>query len=102
MQQNSSGNFGFTVQHYIVTDAGDFVNADEAQATAMQVQGASPPLFAIVTYPVHITGGTGKFAHATGDITNIGEVRVPNFASGDLGGGTLILRYSGQICFATP
>jgi hypothetical protein len=101
-EQNSSGNFVFTVQHHIVTDEGDFVSADEAQATAMQVTGASPPLFAIVTYPVHITGGTGKFAHATGDITNIGEVRVPNFASGDLSGGTLILRYSGQICFATP
>ena len=100
--QQSGGNFVFTVQHHIVTDEGDFVFANEAQATAMPVQGAPHPLFAIVTYPVHITGGTGKFAHATGDITNIGEVQVPNFASGDLSGGTLILRYSGQICFATP
>ena len=100
--QQSGGNFVFTVQHHIVTDEGDFVFANEAQATAMPVQGAPHPLFAIVTYPVHITGGTGKFAGATGDITNIGEVQVPNFASGDLSGGTLILRYSGQICFATP
>jgi len=38
----------------------------------------------------------------TDDITNIGEVGVPNFANGDLSGGTLILRYSGDVCFATP
>ena len=93
----------FTVQHHIVTDEGDFVSADEAQATAMPVKDAPHPLFAIVTYPVDITGGTGKFVGATGDITNIGEVSVPNFASNEpLNGGTLILRYSGQICFATP
>lgn len=100
----SAGNLVFTVQHHMVTDEGDFVSANEAHATVMQVQGAPQPLFAIVTYPVHIIGGTGKFAGATGDITNIGEVSVPNFNSSTdpLKDGTLILRYSGQICFATP
>ena len=88
----------FTVQHHIVTDEGDFVYADEAQATAMPVQGATSPLFAIVL--VH--RGTEKFAGATGDITNIGEVSVPNFASNSLDGGTLILRHGGQVCLATP
>jgi len=72
----SGGNLVFTVQHHILTDDGDFVFANEAQATAMPVAGAPQPLFAIVTYPVHISGGTGKFARATGDITNIGEVQV--------------------------
>jgi hypothetical protein len=98
----SGENLVFTVQHHIVTDSGDFVFADEAHATVVEVTGAPAPLFAIVTYPVHITGGTGKFAGATGDITNIGEVSVPNFASNDLSGGTLILRYSGHVCFSTP
>jgi hypothetical protein len=68
----------------------------------MLMQGAPHPLFAIVTYPVHITAGTGKFADATRDITNIGEVSVPNFASNSLDGGTLILRHGGQVCLATP
>jgi len=40
---------------------------------------------------VHISGGTGKFAGATGDLINIGEA--------DLQLGTAI-RYSGQVCFA--
>jgi hypothetical protein len=98
--QQTGNTFVFTVQHHIVTDEGDFVNAREASATTVQVPGATPPLFAIVTYPVTIIpGGTGKFANATGMITNIGEVQVPGFATGDLSGGTLILRYSGNICF---
>jgi hypothetical protein len=101
--QQTGNTFVFTVQHHIVTDEGDFVNAKEALATTVQLQGVTPPLFAIVTYPVSIIpGGTGKFANATGTITNIGEVQVPGFATGDLSGGTLILRYSGNICFPTP
>jgi len=48
----------------------------------------SQTLFAIITYPIHITGGTGKFAGATGDLTNIGEV--------DLGAKATVFRYSGQ------
>ena len=49
-------------------------------------------LFAVITYPVHITGGTGKFAGAIGDIKNVGEV--------DLAAQATIFRYSGQVCFA--
>ena len=96
----SGNNLVFTVQHHIVTDSGDFIFADDAHATVVEVPGAPTPLFAIITYPVHIIGGTGKFAGATGHISNIGEVSVPNFATGDLSGGTLILRYSGHVCFA--
>src|SRR5215469_8973031 len=53
----SGENLVFTVQHHLVTDSGDFVFADEAHATVIRVPGAVTPLFAIVTYPVHITGG---------------------------------------------
>jgi hypothetical protein len=49
--------------------------------------------FAIVTYPLHLTGGTGRFAGATGDMNAIGEV--------DLVKGT-VFRYGGQVCFADP
>jgi len=47
-------------------------------------------VYAIITYPVHLTGGTGKFAQLSGDLNNIGEV--------DLNSGQIVLRYSGQLC----
>jgi len=83
-----SGTVVFHVQHHWVTESGDMLTFDPAVATTAPM---SQTLFAVITYPVHVTGGTGKFAGATGDITNIGEV--------DLIAGT-VFRYSGQVCFA--
>jgi hypothetical protein len=77
----------FHVQHHWVTESGDTLAFDEAAATSIPV---GSNLYAIVTYPTHLSGGTGKFAGATGDFTSIGEV--------DLNSGQLVLRYSGQIC----
>ncbi len=77
----------FHVQHHWVTESGDTIFFDPATATTIPI---SQTLFAVVTYPVHITGGTGKFAGASGQLTNIGEV--------DLVKGT-VFRYSGQVCF---
>lgn len=88
----------FHVQHHWVTETGDTLFFDPATATTAQV---APGLFAILTYPVHLSGGTGKFAGATGDFTsNIGEVNFPNFPN--VTGGITIFRYSGQVCFAQP
>jgi hypothetical protein len=50
-------------------------------------------MHATVAYIVHLTGGGGKSAGATGDFTNIGEV--------DLNSGQLVLHYSGKLCFGT-
>jgi len=83
-----SGTVVFHIQHHWVTESGDTLTFDPAVATTAPI---SQTLFAVITYPVHVTGGTGKFAGATGDITNIGEV--------DLTAGT-VFRYSGQVCFA--
>ena len=44
-------------------------------------------------YPIHLTGGTGRFAGAAGDMTAIGEV--------DLLEGT-VFRYGGEVCSAAP
>lgn len=87
-QPGSGNTVVFHVQHHWVTETGDTIFFDPAVATTIPV---SPTVFAIVTYPVHIKGGTGKFAGATGDLNNIGEV--------DLTSGT-VFRYSGQVCFA--
>lgn len=86
----------FHVQHHWVTETGDTLLFQQATATTVPI---APGLFAILTYPVHLVGGTGKFAGATGDFTSIGEVSLPN--APDVTGGTTIFRYSGQVCFAT-
>jgi hypothetical protein len=85
-----NGTTVFSVHHYWVTNAGDTIFVAPAQLTAFPV---APGLFAVVTYPVSITGGTGKFQGATGKLNLIGEA---DFNTGEIG-----LRYSGQICFAS-
>jgi hypothetical protein len=87
---NSDGTVSFRVQHHLVTDAGDAISF--APATAV-TQPLSATLFAILSYPVHISGGTGRYAKATGNLTAIGEV--------DLASGQTIFRYSGKVCLAT-
>ena len=89
----SGGTTIFTVQHHLVTQNGDTILVDPATATTKEVVPGSG-LYAILSYPVHIKGGTGKFAGATGDFTNIGAV--------DLNAGHTVFRYSGQVCFAAP
>ena len=90
-QPGAGGTLVFHVQHHWVTESGDTLTFDPAVATTIPVQN-SQTLFAIVTYPVHITGGTGKFAGAIGNLQNIGEV--------DLAAQATVFRYSGQVCFA--
>jgi hypothetical protein len=85
----------FHVQHHFVTETGDIIFVDPATATSVPI---GPGLFAILSYPVHISGGTGKFAGATGDVSNIGEVLLPH--APDTAGGTTVFRYSGHVCFA--
>jgi hypothetical protein len=89
----SSGTTIFTVQHHFVTQAGDTILVDQTTATTKEVTPGSG-LFAILNYPVHIKGGTGRYAGATGDFNNIGAA--------DLGSGRTVFRYSGQVCFAIP
>lgn len=88
-QPGAGGTLVFHVQHHWVTESGDTLTFDPAVATTAPL---SQTLFAVITYPVHITGGTGKFAGAIGDIKNIGEV--------DLAAQATVFRYSGQVCFA--
>jgi hypothetical protein len=89
-QPGPNGTVIFHVQHHWVTESGDNIYLDPAVATTVPVQN-SQTRFAIITYPSHITGGTGQFAGATGEVNYFGEA--------DLVSGTA-LRYSGQVCFA--
>jgi hypothetical protein len=87
--QNSDGTASFTVQHYFVSESGDTITF--ARATAMTMP-LSATRFAIIDYPVHINGGTGKYANATADLDSIGEV--------DLASGQTVFRYTGKLCLA--
>jgi len=89
-QPGAGNTLAFHVQHHWVTESGDTLSFDPATATTVPL---SQTLFAIVTYPLHLTAGTGRFAGATGDLNAIGEV--------DLVNGT-VFRYSGQVCLAVP
>jgi hypothetical protein len=93
----ANGTTVFTVQHHFVTEAGDTLIWAPANATVAPV---GPGLVAVVSYPMQLTGGTGKFAGATGTLHNIGEVSLPNFPG--LAGLETVFRYTGQVCFAEP
>ena len=77
-----------TVQHHWVTDDGETLNFDQATVHGAFV---APGLLAVTEYKAHFSGGTGRFANATGDLSNIGEV--------DFNTGHAILRYSGTVCY---
>lgn len=87
--QNSDGTVTFVVQHHLVTESGDTITFDPATALTMPV---SATRFAVLNYPVHITGGSGRYAKAKGDLSAIGEV--------DLGLGQTVFRYTGKVCRA--
>jgi hypothetical protein len=89
----ANGTTVFTVQHHFVTEAGDTITVAPAIATVAPV---GPGLVAVVSYPLQITGGTGKFAGATGMLQAIGEVSLPNFPT--FAGLATVFRYSGQVC----
>jgi hypothetical protein len=88
-QPGDNGTLIFHVQHHWVTESGDTLFFDPAAATTLPL---SQSVFAIITYPVHLKGGTGKFTGATGELNAIGEL--------DLSSGT-VFRYSGHVCFAS-
>lgn len=78
----------FHVQHHWVSESGDVIGVDPATATTVEV---APNMYAVVTYPVHLNGGTGRFAGATGDLVNtLGEADFVN--------GRLVFRYTGTLC----
>ncbi len=77
------------MQHHLVTDAGDTILTAVATAVTTEV---APNPYAVLSYPVQITGRTGRFAGATGQFDNIGAA--------DLKTGRTVFRYSGQVCFA--
>jgi hypothetical protein len=76
-----------TVQHHWVTENGETLNIDSATLEGAYV---APGLLGVKDYKAHLSGGTGRFAHATGNMSFIGEL--------DLNTGHAVLRYTGSVC----
>jgi hypothetical protein len=89
--QNSNGTYN--VQHYWVTTTGDTITLKMAVLTPTYPTG-DPAIVAVPwgNYRSYITGGTGKFADATGYLDYFGMA--------DFTQDTLVLRYRGQVCYA--
>ena len=84
---------GTHVQGNMVTESGDTIYVDEAFATGGVTIPGSAVSAAFYPKGLKITGGTGRFAGASG-ILNI------LFGAGD--NDLFIFRYQGKICFAQP
>jgi hypothetical protein len=61
----ANGTTTVTVQHHLVTEIGDTVFIDQAQAIGVFV---TPDLFALTNYHFHLSGGTGRFEGATAGV----------------------------------
>ncbi len=81
-------------QHYWVTTAGDTINF--AQATLTPAPTDDPHVVAVRwgNYRSNITGGTGKYSEASGYLDYFGLA--------DFNKLTLVLRYSGIVCYQNP
>jgi hypothetical protein len=73
-----------------VTETGETLSFDDAYLTAIPT--STGLVLADYIDGVKMTGGTGRFADASGTIAAWGAV--------DLSKGQLVLRYEGKVCFA--
>jgi len=78
-----------------VTESGDTIYTDEADATPGSPITGSNVSAAFYPRGLNITGGTGRFAGAHGNLNIL-------FGAGDSVSGQFIYRYQGQICFTQP
>ena len=85
----ANGVIVFHNQHHWVTENGDTLSLEDADATAFPT--SMPALVAIsYTQGVQVNGGTGGFNGAKGTLTVWGAA--------DLSREQIVLRYEGQIC----
>lgn len=78
-----------SVQHHWVTDNGETLDIGQATLIGAYVD-QSVGLLGVKQYKAHLSGGTGRFANASGDLSFIGEI--------DFSTGHVVLRYSGSVC----
>ncbi len=90
--QGPNGTIILHNHHHWVTEAGDTILFDDAEATLFPT--SVPGLYAgSYLNGVKIIGGTGRFVNATGNLTS-------TYGAVDLPKGQVILRYEGHVCLA--
>jgi hypothetical protein len=87
-----NGSIIFHNHHQWVTESGDTLLFEDADATAFPTMSPLAPALLAVSYldGVAITGGTGRYAGASGKLAVFGAV--------DMSKQQLTLRYEGQVC----
>ena len=85
---SQNGLVDVTVHHHWVTVTGETLAIDQAHAYGIYV---APGLLAVTNYQVHVSGGTGRYQNASGDLNVIGEA--------DFNAGHLALRFTGHLCY---
>jgi hypothetical protein len=83
----------FHVLHHWVTESGDTIFLEEADATNYTIPSDPNHVLAVYRNGIVINGGTGRFEGATGTIFSFGAANLA------LGEG--VFRYSGTVCFPT-
>ncbi|MGI8769961.1 MAG: hypothetical protein ACR2JE_00840 [Acidobacteriaceae bacterium] len=90
LKQNPNGTLTFYNQHHWETETGDTLQIAPAYATGYP-SGVAGLYAAIYPNGVELTGGTGRFAGATGKLSAWGAV--------DTKRNEVVLRYAGTVCF---
>jgi len=92
----SSTSTTYTLQHYWVTTSGDTILFKPAVLTPTYPVPSNMNIVAVPwgNYISAISGGTGKYTGATGSISYFGMA--------DFTKNTLVLRYSGTVCYQQP
>jgi hypothetical protein len=89
VSSGANGTTVYHVHHHWVTVSGDTILFNDAYLTAFPT-GDSGKVLGDYLNGVTISGGTGRFANATGTLAAFGAV--------DLNKGLLTLRYQGKVC----
>jgi hypothetical protein len=84
-----NGSTIYHVDHHWVTQTGETLLFNDAYLTAVPT--STGKILADYVDGVTITGGTGRYANASGKITAWGAI--------DLTKGQLVLRFEGRVCF---
>jgi hypothetical protein len=90
LNPNTDGTLTFRNQHHWVTTSGDTLLLDDAEAVGFP-SGISGLYSVSYTKGLTLTGGTGRFAHAKGELSSFGAVNTTK--------GEVVLRYEGQVCY---
>jgi hypothetical protein len=90
----SNGIMTFHNRHLWVTESGETIFMADGDAPAIPIPGMNGLFFTRYINGVAITGGTGRFAGATGNLDIYGtiDLRDPEH-------GIISLHYQGEICF---